>query len=58
VLVRKTSKVPDFRLHDVRRTVATRLAELGTLDAIVEAVLGHTPAKLKRTYNRICRFEK
>lgn len=52
VLVRKTSNVADFRLHDVRRTVATRLAELGTLDAIVEAVLGHTATKLKRTYNR------
>jgi hypothetical protein len=25
---------------------------MGTLDAVVEAVLGHTPAKLKRTYNR------
>jgi integrase len=52
VRVRESSKVADFRLHDVRRTVATRLAQLGALDAIVEAVLGHTPPKLKRTYNR------
>jgi integrase len=42
----------DFRLHDLRRTVATRIAALGTLDPIVEAVLGHTPPGLKRTYNR------
>ena len=50
--VRRLSGVSDFRLHDLRRTVATGLAELGTLDPIVEAVLGHTPPGLKRTYNR------
>lgn len=50
--VRETSGVADFRLHDIRRTVATRLSQMGTLDAVVEAVLGHTPPKLKRTYNR------
>jgi integrase len=52
VQVRERSAVADFRLHDVRRTVATRLSQMGTLDAVVEAVLGHTPPKLKRTYNR------
>jgi integrase len=51
VRIRVSSKVADFRLHDVRRTVATRLAQLSTLDAILEAALGHTPPKLKRTYN-------
>jgi integrase len=51
VRIRVRSKVADFRLHDLRRTVATRLAQLSTLDAIVEAALGHTPPKLKRTYN-------
>jgi integrase len=50
--VREASGVADFRLHDVRRTVATRLSQMGTLDAVVEAVLGHTRPKLKRTYNR------
>jgi integrase len=41
-----------FQFHDIRRTVATGLASLGTPDYVVEAVLGHTPQKLKRTYNR------
>jgi integrase len=31
----------DFRLHDLRRTCATGMAELGTLPHIVEAVLNH-----------------
>ena len=45
------SGIEDFRLHDCRRTVATGLAELGTSDAVVEAVLGHARPELQRTYN-------
>ena len=41
-----------FQFHDIRRTVATGLASLGTPDHVIDAVLGHTPQKLKRTYNR------
>lgn len=41
-----------FKFHDIRRTVATGLASLGAPDFVVDAVLGHTPQKLKRTYNR------
>ena len=41
-----------FRFHDIRRTVATGLASQGAPDHVVDAVLGHTPQKLKRTYNR------
>lgn len=43
-----------FRLHDIRRTVATGLAALGTPPAIVSAVLGHTPPGPAATqvYNR------
>jgi integrase len=52
VLVRQRSGVADFRLHDVRRTAATGLASLGTLDPIVEAILGHAQPGLKATYNR------
>ena len=45
------SGVP-FKFHDIRRTVATGLASLGAPAYVVDAVLGHTPQKLKRTYNR------
>jgi integrase len=41
-----------FRLHDVRRTVRTRLAEMGVPENVAEAVLGHTLPRLVRTYNR------
>ncbi len=42
-------------LHDIRRTVATRLAELGTLPHVVEAVLNHLSgvrAGVAGIYNR------
>ena len=49
--LRRVDGVPrDFRLHDVRRTVATRLAEMGTHVPIIEAILGHRPPRLVRTY--------
>jgi integrase len=41
-----------FRLHDLRRTVRTRLAEMGVPENVAEAVLGHTLPRLIRTYNR------
>lgn len=39
-----------LRLHDLRRTVATNLAEMGTLSDVVECVLGHSLPELQRTY--------
>ena len=33
--------VPPWRLHDIRRTVATRMGDLGVLPHVVEAVLNH-----------------
>ncbi len=44
-----------WRLHDVRRTVATRLADLGVLPHIVEAILNHISghkAGVAGIYNR------
>jgi integrase len=35
------AEVKSWRLHDLRRTVATRLADLGTQPHIIEAVLNH-----------------
>lgn len=40
----------DFRLHDIRRTAATRLGESGVSEEIVERILGHARRKLTRTY--------
>jgi len=33
--------MPPWRLHDIRRTVATGLQRLGTRLEVIEAVLGH-----------------
>ena len=43
----QTKTIGDWRLHDLRRTVATRMAELGVQPHIVEAVL-NTPAVTNR----------
>jgi integrase len=50
----KASMQP-WRVHDLRRTVATRLAELGVLPHVVEAVLNHVSghrAGVAGVYNR------
>jgi integrase len=39
--IRKASKVTDFRIHDLRRTAATYMAELGTERTIIGKVLNH-----------------
>lgn len=44
-----------WRLHDIRRTVATRLGDLGTLPHVVEALLNHVSghkAGVAGIYNR------
>src|SRR5262249_25082046 len=37
----KRSGVKGWRLHDIRRTVATGMADIGVLPHIIEAVLNH-----------------
>jgi integrase len=49
------TKVRPWRLHDIRRTVATRLGDLGTLPHVIEAVLNHVSghkAGVAGIYNR------
>jgi hypothetical protein len=44
-----------WRLHDMRRTAATRMADLGVLPHVVEAVLNHVSgykAGVAGVYNR------
>ena len=36
-----TKPMPDWTLHDLRRTAATMMAELGVLPHIIEAILNH-----------------
>jgi integrase len=37
----KAKPMPEWRLHDIRRTVATRMGDLGVQPHVVEAVLNH-----------------
>ena len=41
-----------FTPHDLRRTLRTRLAEIGVSDSIAERVLGHKPQGVQAIYNR------
>jgi integrase len=47
------SGVTGWRLHDLRRTVATGLARMGTPPHVVSEILGHAPAGITRqVYDR------
>jgi integrase len=51
----KQARIGSWRLHDVRRTVATRMAELGVQPHVIEAVLNHISghkAGVAGVYNR------
>lgn len=54
--VRDISGITDFRLHDMRRSVATNLAELGTAQMVVSKILNHKSggggSAVTRIYNR------
>lgn len=52
---RKAKAMPDWRLHDLRRTCATGMAEFGVQPHIIEAVLNHVSghkAGVAGIYNR------
>ena len=56
---RKAKPLPSWHLHDLRRTYATGMAELGVLPHIIEAVLNHVSghkAGVAGIYNR-ARYE-
>ena len=53
--LRADSGIPDFTLHDLRRTAATRMAALGVMPHVIEACLNHQMAavgSVASVYNR------
>ena len=50
--VRRDAGLPDVRLHDLRRTLRTGLAELGISFEVAERVLNHAMPGLQAVYNR------
>ena len=50
--VRRDAGLHDVRLHDLRRTLRTGLAELGVSFEVAERVLNHAMSGLQAVYNR------
>ena len=48
----RLSGVSDWRLHDLRRTLATNMAKLDVQEAVIERILNHVNGGVKGTYNR------
>jgi integrase len=46
------AELPPFVIHDIRRTVRTRLSELRIADHVAEAVIGHSKRGLARIYDQ------
>jgi integrase len=46
------SGVTDWTVHDIRRTVATRMGDLGVQPHVIEAVLNHQRAGVAGVYNK------
>jgi integrase len=54
-LLEQISGVAAWTLHDIRRTVATRLAELGVAPHVIERILNHATGQISgavAVYNR------
>lgn len=49
--------VATFTPHDLRRTAATAMSQLGCMDEVIDAVLNHTKQGIIRTYN-LNRYDK
>ncbi|MBN8899429.1 MAG: tyrosine-type recombinase/integrase [Rhodospirillales bacterium] len=45
-------EIAPWRLHDIRRSVATRLAELGTPRIVIERLLDHADRSVTSRYDQ------
>jgi integrase len=48
----RLSGVTGWTIHDIRRTVRSKLAELGVAREVARKVLNHEDGKVDRIYNR------
>lgn len=49
--------VPDWRMHDIRRTIATNMQRLGTPEPVIEAVLNHAATDVTRKHYALHRYD-
>ncbi|WP_338727859.1 site-specific integrase [Shewanella baltica] len=45
-------EIPDWRIHDFRRTLSTRMSEAGVLPHVTEKMLGHLLGGVMAVYNK------
>ena len=50
--LRNRIDIDPFTPHDLRRTAATHIVEIGYSQETIDRILGHTTGKIARTYNR------
>lgn len=50
--LRSSLGLPHWRIHDARRTLSTRLSEMGVAPHITETMLGHALSGVMAVYNR------
>lgn len=48
----KEHNIPPFKAHDFRRTVSTRLSEVGVLPHVTEKMIGHELGGIMAVYNK------
>ena len=59
IRLRRRLGVDDFGTHDLRRTMATRLGDMGVSDDVVSRILNHAPSGVtRRHYNHSSRFDQ
>ena len=49
--------IDQFTPHDLRRTAATFMAEMGTMDEVIDAILNHVKQGVIKVYNQY-RYDK
>jgi len=56
--LRKAAKVTDWTPHDIRRTVATAMGDLGIAREVIRRVLNHKERDVTATYERSKRLRE
>lgn len=51
--IRKGAELEDFRLHDLRRSLASKMADRGVSALVIDAILGHKGAEIVNVYARV-----
>jgi integrase len=49
---KQAGRAVEWKIHDLRRTVRTRLASLGVPDSVAEVIIGHAKRGLDRVYQQ------